>query len=243
MRTRTRYGGVGAEEWGGASTANITGFCGLELFQMKEHWGWGAGLHVTSYAERLKLDERSNSFTTYQYEHTVNAVDTSIMTIVDTVVVDGTTYYVTQTMNTTIYVVSTELDSLLNTEVTRQAVERVNRSRYVEVPIMGDAHTACGRWLFGVQAGPVLQFRSTSSVVLPLDGNGTPVDAGTLPVRSWNLGAIVRPYARYRITGAWSLGIEPFWRGQLMNALEGDTRSMRSSGIGANAALVYRFGQ
>ena len=76
---------------------------------------------------------------------------------------------------------------------------------------------------------------------MPSADNEGYVEFTDLPFREFILGYTARAYIRYRFNAAWSVGIEPAIRGQLMNSLGSDDLTRRASSKGVLLSLSYRL--
>ncbi len=241
MWTNTTYGGSAAGAFDGSITESTSPSLGLEWMHLRENWGYGIGLHAIRYAEKLSLDEQTSPHTELFYTHTFNPVDTTVLIVIDTVVVDSTTYYVTQGVNTTIYVMDTQVDSTTTTIVTREALERTNRVSYLEIPLLGDVHTAGARWRLGLRAGPTIGIMTSRQGALPVGPGGSLVALEDQPLTSVTIGYVARPYLRYMTSKGWSFGLEPCLRGQLFDTHEDGDLSRRSNAMGLMLGVGYRI--
>lgn len=241
MWTSTTYGGSAAGTFDGSVTHGTSPSLGLEWMHMRENWGYGLGLHSVRYAEKLNLDEQTSPHTELFYTHTFNPVDTTVLIVIDTVVVDSITYYVTQGVNTTIYVMDTQVDSTTTTIVTREALERTNRVSYLEIPLLGDVHTGGARWRLGLRAGPTFGIMTARQGALPVGPGGSLVALEDQPLTSLTIGYVARPYLRYMTPKGWSFGLEPCFRGQLFDTHEGEDLSRRSSAMGLMLGVGFRI--
>jgi hypothetical protein len=241
LQTRTTYDGASSDALEGLISSGSSPSFGLELMRMRQHWGIGFGVHFNSYTEQLRADEQYGSFDEIFYTHTLHPVDTTILTVIDTVVVDGATYYVTGSMNTTIWILDTEADTTTTTIVTREALERTNKVSYVEIPLLFDLHTSGSKWRFGLRAGPTLGLMTSRQGSLPIGPGGSFVSLEDQPLKTTTLGYVARPYVRYLIGDAWSFGLEPCIRGQLLDTDASDDLDRRSMGVGLMLGIGYRL--
>ncbi|MGV9012985.1 MAG: hypothetical protein ACOH13_10370, partial [Flavobacteriales bacterium] len=141
----TNYAGSNSAEWNaGISKENSLGI-GAELMHMGRNVGIGAGLHYSTYAERLRTDAIDRSTNTLHDFWYLNPVDTTILVITDTIPGTPPTYTGTST-NTTVNVLTQGTDTISTTQRIREARNEVNRASYLEVPILLDVHLVQGRW-------------------------------------------------------------------------------------------------
>ncbi|MCC7502396.1 MAG: hypothetical protein IT229_07685 [Flavobacteriales bacterium] len=238
--TSTYTGGTSAI-WGESLTGErSTGF-GLEVMHLDRHFGYGTGLHYTSYSEHISSPDKYADVTSYQDAFFLTAVDTTVLAVTDTIFQQGQYYYVTTPITTTIFVLDQTVDTVITNMRVQQAKEHVNSLSYLEVPLLLDAHTGKGHWSFGVRGGPTIGLLTGKRGSLPdnvLDGF---VDYADQSFRSYALGYVARAYMRYGFCSAWSVGIEPTIRGHFTDAYENYGLTRRSSGFGAMLSLSYKL--
>jgi hypothetical protein len=213
---------------------------GAELMHMGPHIGFGAGVHYSTYAERIDARELSMTETTFYDSNYFVPVDTTILVVHGTYF-NGQWYYQTHQLDTTINVLESGTFSNSNTYVRRVARERTNTLSYLEMPLLFDAHLVQGPWALGVRGGPtvgVLQGRRGSLPNEVLDGY---TELEEEAFRELVIGWTARAYIRYRFSDAWSIGLEPTARGQLFNGLEDDGLTRRSSAFGGFFSVNYRL--
>lgn len=237
--TSTNYRGERSTDW--ASTIGKAGSVafGAELMRQGEHFGIGAGLHYSTYVEQLNAeglkDELRTTVTTYE----LNGIDTTVMVVNGTVWINGQQYYMTQMLDTTIYVLVGTDSEVISNNVRRNALARSNRTSYLEIPLLFETHTRYGRWGFAVRGGPTLGIVQGRRGVLPTTSGYTDLDDEAFS--ELVLGYTVQGHVRYHLGVAWSVGIGPAIRGQLMNTLQSDQLQRRSHAIGAVIAIGYRL--
>jgi len=239
FNTSTRYRGERSTDW--ASTFGKAGSIafGAELMRQGEHVGFGAGLHYSTYVEQLNAeglkDELRTTVTTYQ----LNGIDTTVMVVNGTVWINGQQYYMTQMLDTTIYVLVGTDSEVISTNVRRNALARSNRTSYLEIPLLFDAHTRYGRWGFSLRGGPTLGILQGRRGVLPSTSGYT--DLNDEAFSELVLGYTLQGQVRYHLGEAWSVGVGPALRGQVMNTVQSDQLQRRSQAVGAVIAVDYRL--
>ncbi len=237
--TSTRYSGDRTTDW--ASTINKTRSVafGAELMRQGEHFGLGAGLHYTTYVEQLNAeslkDELRTTVTTYQ----LNGIDTTVLVVNGTVWISGQQYYMTQMLDTTIYVLVGTDSEVVSTNVRRNALARSNRTSYLEIPLLFEAHIRRGHWGFSLRGGPTLGIVQGRRGVLPTSSGY--IDLTDEAFSDIVLGYTIQGHIRYHFGEAWSLGIGPALRGQLSNSLQGDQLQRRANATGAVVTVGYRL--
>ncbi|MFZ1616218.1 MAG: hypothetical protein WAT41_02575, partial [Flavobacteriales bacterium] len=234
------YTGSNSAEWNaGISKENSLGI-GTELMHMGRNFGIGAGLHFSTYAERLRTDAIDRTTNTLHDFWYLNPVDTAILVITDTLPGTPPTYTGTST-NTTVNVLTQGTDTISTTQRIREARNEVNRASYLEVPILLDVHLVQGRWSFGLRGGPTVGLLTGRRGTLPAPDNEGYVAFADQPFRELIFGYTARAYVRYRFNAAWSVGVEPALRGQLMNSLGSGELERKASAKGVMLSLSYRL--
>ena len=239
FNTSTRYTGDRTTDW--ASTINKAGSLafGAEMMHQGEHFGLGAGLHYTSYVEQLNAeslkDELRTTVTTYQ----LDGIDTTVLVVNGTVWIGGQQYYMTQMLDTTIYVLVGTDSEVVATNVRRNALARSNRTSYLEIPLLFDAHIRRGHWGFALRGGPTLGIVQGRRGVLPTSNSYT--DLIDEAFSELVLGYTLQGHIRYHLGEAWSLGIGPALRGQFSNTLQSDQLQRRANAAGAVITVGYRL--
>ncbi|MBX2982073.1 MAG: hypothetical protein KF843_05360 [Flavobacteriales bacterium] len=236
----TTYSGSNSAEWNADIGKENNLGVGVELIHMGRNFGIGTGLHYGSYAERIRTDAIDANTTTLHNFWYLMPVDTMILVITDTL--PGTPPTFTGTSeNSTVNVLTQGTDTTTNSEHLRDARDQVNRVSYFEVPILLDAHLTQGRWMLGLRGGPTIGLLTGRRGAIPAPDNEGYVPFTDLPFRELTLGYTARAYVRYRFNAAWSVGIEPAMRGQLMNSLSSGDLERRSSALGVMMSLTYRL--
>lgn len=214
---------------------------GVELMRLGKHFGFGVGAHFTSYQEQLNVADLDRTHSAEQKHYFLVPHDTTVLIVVDTVVVGGITQYVTQHQQFTINVLVTTMDTIRTVEHVRTARVLENRVSYVEVPLLLDAHTTTGRWTFGLRGGPMIGFASDRRVVLPMEGGDGYAELQREAFRSTVFGYQARAYVRYRLAPKWYVGLEPGMRGQWGNGLKDDAISRTATALSGMLSLTYRL--
>lgn len=208
---------------------------------MGRNFGYGTGLHYGTYADRLRTPEAYRTVVNTSSSWALNYIDTTILVITGSTINDqGDTIYFGQNLNTTVGVLRMDMDSTFEQVRVREAREIINSTSYFEVPLLLDAHLVQGRWSLGFRGGPTVGMLTQRRGSIPAEGEGY-TDFNEVALRSWNFGWTARAYVRYRFNSAWSVGLEPAARGQLVDALEERGVTRRSSAIGCMISLSYRL--
>ncbi len=241
LRSTSRYSGGNSEDWNGSVDPLWTAGGGLEIMHMGRNFGIGTGLFLGSYSERINTDELTSSTLDIQRTWSFVPIDTTILFITDTVVQGSETIYVGEGVPMTINVLTSTNDTLVTETVQREAQVVENTVSYLEIPLLLDGHLVQGRWSLGVRGGPSLALLTKRRGSIPNASNDGYTPFTEQQFRELTLGYMLRGYVRYRFNAAWSVGLEPMLRGQLMNSLgEGDLSKMSSAG-GAMISLSYRL--
>ena len=240
--SNSTFTGGNSADWSNDVGRMSTGGAAAEVMHMGRHFGLGIGLHYGTYAERITLGELSSTTTTIDNFWFLVPVDTTLLFISDTINAGtDSSYYVGQSVPTTINVLAEGADTTSTTTVTRQARELVNRTRYLEVPLLFDVHLVQGPWSLGLRAGPTVGFLTGRTGALPNAANDGYTEFGDQAFREVMVGYTARAYIRYRWNDAWSIGLEPALRGQLMNSLGEGAIDRRSTAFGGMISLSYRL--
>ncbi len=214
---------------------------GAEMMHMGRNFGIGSGLHYGTYADRLITPEEYRTIISTNQTWSLIFVDTTVLVITGTFTdSSGQIFHTGQNVNITVGQLRSDLDSTLSSVRIREARERINRTSYFEVPLLLDAHLVQGRWSLGVRGGPTVGMLTQRNGSIPSDGEGY-TDFNDVAMRTWTLGWTARAYVRYRFNSAWSVGIEPAARGQLMDSFEEQGITRRSNAIGCMLSLSYRL--
>jgi len=238
--TTSRYQGARTQDW--SVTPERTASFGAEAVRMGRNFGYGIGLHYGTYADRLSTPEESRTDELLSRYWFFQAVDTTVLIITGTTTDSlGNTVHTGVNVPTTVQVLRSAFDTSYATTVVRQARTRINRTSYIEVPFLLDAHLVQGRWSIGVRGGPTIGMLTTRSGSLPSEGEGGYAELGEAEVRQVVFGWTARAYLRYRFNSAWTIGLEPSARGQFQDGVIGAAASRRSSGLGALLTLSYRL--
>jgi hypothetical protein len=240
LSTSTYSGGTSAA-WSEALTGQHAPAFGLEAMRMGRHFGFGTGLHYTTYAERYMQEAQFATATNYNDVFFLTPVDTTVLIVTDTVFQGGQVLYVTAPFTITINVLDQTIDTVTTTVQTQQARDQVNSLSYLEVPLLGDVHSAKGKWQFGVRGGPTIGLLTGRRGAVPDSQMDGLTDYADQPFRSYGFGYVARAYVRFSFCTAWSVGIEPMLRGHFTDAYEDYTLSRRSAGLGAMLSLSYRL--
>lgn len=238
----TRYAGPLSDDQGFTSQGLNSSMFGAELMHLGRRFGVGGGLYHSSYAERLSVKERDVTNMTISPYWYLMPVDTTILFITDTLPGTGDTVtYVGIPVSTTINVLTRSADTTTTTERLREAREIVNRTSYLEVAALFDAHLVQGRWSMGVRGGPTFGILSGRKGTLPKSTNDGYVPFEDEAFRELVIGYQARAYLRYRWNAAWSIGLEPMIGGQLVNGLASGDLDRRSMAWGGLISLSYRL--
>ncbi len=239
FNTTSTYGGGSSATWDVAPQRTFG--AGGELMHMGRNFGYGTGLHYGTYADRLRTPEAYRTVVNTSSSWALNYIDTTILVITGSTINDqGDTIYFGQNLNTTVGVLRMDMDSTFEQVRVREAREIINSTSYFEVPLLLDAHLVQGRWSLGFRGGPTVGMLTQRRGSIPAEGEGY-TDFNEVALRSWNFGWTARAYVRYRFNSAWSVGLEPAARGQLVDALEERGVTRRSSAIGCMISLSYRL--
>ena len=238
----TRYAGPLSDDQSVTSQGMNSGMVGAELMHMGRHFGVGGGVFYGSYTERLSVKERDVTTTIIRPYWYLMPVDTTILVITDTLPGSGDTLtYVGIPVETTVNVLARTADTTSTTARLREAREIVNRTSYVELAPLFDAHLVQGRWTVGVRGGPTFGLLSGRKGTLPNSTNDGYMPFEDQAFRELVIGYQARAYIRYRWNAAWSVGLEPMIGGQMMNGLAGGQLDRRSMAWGGMLSLSYRL--
>lgn len=238
FNTTSTYAGGSSSTWDVSD--QFTPAFGAEMMHMGRNFGIGSGLHYGTYADRLITPEEYRTVVTTNQVWSIILVDTTVLIITGTDTINGQVVHTGQNVDITVGQLRSDLDSTLSSVRVREASERINRTSYFEVPLLLDAHLVQGRWNFGVRGGPTVGMLTQRQGSIPSDGEGY-TDFNDVAMRTWTLGWTARAYVRYRFNSAWSVGIEPAARGQLMDSFEHQGVTRRSTAIGGMISLSYRL--
>lgn len=239
--TTSQFQGANSGDWSNTVSRQQGMSFGAELLHMGRNFGVGSGIHYSTYAEGIAVDAVSDTRTDVLRFWFLQPVDTMILFITDTMDQGGTPYYVGEPVNTTVNVLTQGFDTTTTTEQRRTARELYNRVSYVEIPLLLDAHLVQGRWSIGMRGGPTLGLLAGRRGALPNSSNDGYTEFSDQAFRELMIGYTARAYIRYRWNAAWSIGLEPAIRGQLMNSLDAGPLDRRSSAFGGMLSLSYRL--
>lgn len=240
--TSSEYTGDGTESWGASTERQTTSGFGLEgIWNLSDHFGIGAGAHISGYKERLSTEELSTTDQVLTNAYSWTSYDTLVLTVTGTDTIGAIVYNITELVPTTVYELDQTTDTSYVTTVSRPARTVTNTVSYVEVPLLFDAHTSCGRWVLGARGGPSLGFLTSRQGTVPGEVEGGYADFSDETFTSITFGCNARLYARYRLTRSWSVGVEPAWRQQLGNTFSSEEIQRRSNAVGAYFSLSYRI--
>lgn len=239
--TTSSFRGANSADWNSDVARQRTNSFGAEIMRMGSNFGVGLGLHYGSYAERIAVGEVSNTVTEIDRFWYLNPVQQTVLIITDTIVQGGEPYFVGESITTTVDVLTQGFDTTTTITQQRAARELYNRVNYLEIPLLLDAHLVQGRWSLGLRGGPTLSVLTGRSGYLPNNSNDGYTDFSDQAFRELVLGYTARAYIRYRWNAAWSIGLEPAIRGQLMNSLAEGPLERRSTALGGMLSLSYRL--
>ncbi|HMU14055.1 MAG: hypothetical protein JST41_03620 [Bacteroidetes bacterium] len=240
--TTGRYTGVDAESWPARTERQWTTDFGLEAVRnFGRHFAVGTGVHFSSYKERLITDEVSRTEQQLSTSYFWVAHDTMVTIVVGDTAINGATYHMTQLVPMTINELGVDTDTAYQTMVIRQRRSALNTVSYVELPLLLDAHTARGRWVFGLRGGPSVGLLTGRSGSLPDNSGEGYHTLNEVAFRELTVGWTARAYVRYRLSAGWSVGVEPTMRGQLFNSLRNADLDRRASAMGMMLSLSYRI--
>ncbi len=240
--TTSDYRGSGTETWKASTERQNTLGVGIEgVWNIGRYFALGIGAHHSSYKERLIAEELSRTDELRTNSYFWMPFDTIVLTVVDTVTIGATEYFVSELVPITINVLGIDTDTSYNTTVLRQRRSSTNTVHYIEFPLLLDAHTSCGRWVFGLRGGPTVGLLTSKQGMIPSASETGYSDLDERTFSTLNIGATARAYARYRLCSAWSIGVEPTWRQQLGNAFADPDVQRRGAAFGGYLSLSYRF--
>lgn len=238
--SKSHYAGSNSADWSGNISSEKSIGVGAELMHIGRNFGIGTGLYYGNYAERIRTDAIDVTTSTLHNYWYLTAVDTTVLVITDTVPGTPPTYTGTSG-NTTVHVLTQGTDTTTTSQHLRDARDQVNRVSYLEVPILLDVHLTQGRWMLGLRGGPTIGLLTGRRGAVPAPDNEGYLSFTDLPFRELTLGYTARAYVRYRFNAAWSVGVEPAMRGQLLNSLGNGDLVRRSSALGVMMSLTYRL--
>lgn len=234
------YRGNAASDWSVSPQLSVG--VGAEAMRMNRNLGIGFGLHHGSFADRLSTPEAIRTTIELDRYWYLTPVDTTLLVITDSAFNgEGQMEYYGFNVPATVMVIRSAYDTTATRLVIRQARQRVNRTSYIELPLLLDAHAVQGRWSIGVRGGPSIGLLTRRDISLPAEEGDGYADADPAAVRQWVLGWTARAYVRYRFNSAWSIGLEPALRGQFMDAVVQEGVARRSTAGGFVLSLSYRL--
>ena len=240
--TTAEYRGDGTETWKASTERQNTFGFGIEgVWNIGRHFGLGVGAHFSSYKERLIAEELSRTDEVLSNSYFWVQHDTMVLTVVGDTTIGATTYNITELVPMTINELGMDTDTSYSTTMLRQRRSATNTVNYIEVPLLLDAHTSCGRWVFGLRGGLTVGLLTSKQGSIPGDSETGYADLNERTFNAMTLGATARAYARYRLGSAWSIGVEPTWRQQLDNAFDDADVQRRGTAFGGYLSLSYRF--
>lgn len=237
--TRTHYSGERTKDWASIVDGGRTVMFGAELMRQGEHFGLGLGLHYTTYAERIEAQSLKDEFRSTVTNYHLQSIDTTLMIVNGSVWINGQQYYVTHMLDTTLHVLVGTEREVVSTTVRRNALTRSNRTNYLEIPLLFDAHLRRGTWSFALRGGPALGILQGRRGSLPTTSGYT--ELGEEAFSELVLGYTLQGHVRYHLGDLWSVGVGPAFRGQLTNSFQGEELHRRASAAGAVISVGYRL--
>lgn len=238
QRTSSRYASDRLS--GIASAPGQSPAFGAELVRMGRNVGFGIGLHHAAYNDRLNLPEQRSMAWEVTRRWFLQSVDTTILFITGTDTVGGQVVHTGFNVSTTVQVLASTYDTTAIARI-RAARAFSVRTSYLELPLLLDGHLVQGRWSLGIRGGPSLGLLTARNGSIPSESGEADAPLRDAAVRQWMVGWTARAYARYRFNAAWSVGVEPMARGQLIDAIDGPVLTRRSTAIGALLSLSCRL--
>lgn len=222
-------------------SSGLTPMFGADIMHMGTHFGIGGGVHYGTYAERIHTEDRTSTLVNIENYWYLQPIDTTFLLITDTIDIQGETYYVGVPQNITVNVLENGSDTTVITTHIRSGRDQMNRTNYLEVPLLADAHITQGRWMFGLRGGPMLGVLTGRRGAVPNAADDGYEEFADQAFRSLIVGYTARAYIRYRFNSAWSIGLEPAIKGQLLDTYSSGDLSRRSAGFGGSVSLSYRL--
>lgn len=241
MLSGTTYTGGYSAEWASDLKGEWTATGGAEVMHLGRNFGVGTGLYYTTYTDRSHIAARDLSTTVISDSSYFQANQVTLLYILGNVQINGQDYYVTESRDTVINVLVTTTTSSTSTIRLIDARDVVLQVSYFEIPLLLDAHVIQGPWAIGLRGGPTVGLLSGRKGMVPNSTFDGYEALGEQQFRSTVFGLTARAYIRYRWTNGWSVGLEPTWRGQLGNAMDGGELERRSSAVGALLSLSYHL--
>lgn len=213
---------------------------GAEIVRLGRNVGIGIGLHHAAYHDRLTLPEQRSMAWEVTRRWFLRSVDTTILFITGTDTVGGQVVHTGINVSTTVQVLASTYDTTAIARI-RTARALAVRTSYMELPLLLDGHLVQGRWSLGIRGGPSIGLLTARSGSLPSESGEADAPLRDAAVRQWMVGWTARAYVRYRFNAAWSVGVEPMARGQLIDAIDGPVLTRRSTAVGALLSLGFRL--
>jgi len=239
FHTRTRYTGSATDDWATDHAGSTTFGWGAELMRMGDHFGVGVGLHLLTYAEDMHSRDLRRSWTEHIFTWQLQGVDTTLLQVTGTTVINGQVYQVTQSVDTTVLVLVSSTGTVAHEDVQRTALEQRNRTSYLEIPLLLEARTGVGRWEFAVRGGPTVGALRGRRGLLP--GSTGYTDMHEADFRALVLGWTAHGVVRFRLGERWTMGAGPALRGQLFNTLDGTDLVRRSTAWGGQFSVGWQL--
>ncbi|MCB0794877.1 MAG: hypothetical protein KDB88_09080 [Flavobacteriales bacterium] len=225
----------------GESNGPRSNVFGFEAMRMGPRFGWGIGLYYTCFGERMTTVDRFQDYSELRTNYFLTPVQVTLPAVVGSFVQNGQTFYITQPIDTTLFVLGSELDTVTTTQRTLEARTWTNTLCYVELPLMGDVHTRFNKWELGVRGGPSIGLLTSARGEVPNNEQNGYDDLADRNLRSVQLGLDLRAYLRYRFLPNWSIGIEPGYRTRFLNVFAEDGADRRISSYGASLSINFRL--
>lgn len=203
------------------------------------HFGFGLGLHHVTYAEQLEAQTLQDEHRAWVTDYHLDPVDTTLLIVNGTVWVNGQQYHSTYLLDTTVYVLTGTMREEVSTNMRRNGLARRNRTSYLEIPLLFEAHTRRGPWSFALRGGPTLGILQGRRGVLPTTTGYT--DLKDEAFHELVPGYTLQGHVRYHFAQVWSIGVGPAIRGQLMNSTQREGLQRRSNATGAVISVGLRL--
>ncbi len=240
MFTTSHYSGPLSQDWNSTIEPQQTLASGVEIMRMGRNFGIGSGLHYSTYAERIITQQLDRSESAEHHYYFLSPVDTTLLIITDSTFVNGEWYYTGESIYTTVHVLDEGYETITTNTRVRDARDQVNRTSYLEIPLLLDAHLTQGRWSLGLRGGPTLGVLTMHRGSVPHTDAGY-LDLADQDLRSLVIGYTARAYIRHRFNAGWSIGLEPMIGGHLMNSFADDALVRKPSSFGGMLSLTYRI--
>ena len=239
--TDTRIGGLVPQPWMDNVQGSNTSLFGLEVMRQYRHFGWGTGLHYSTYGESFDVGpEYLTTSETNKYWF-LTPVDTTIWIITDSVANGNGYTYIGYSEERTIQVLQSETETLTTTEQLRDARRIENTVSYFEIPVFADVHAGRGKWIVGLRGGPTLGKLVQRTGAMPnAEGTGY-VDFGNTIFREFVPGYSLRAYVDYKIGLRWSVGLQAGRKGIFGNTLVNSPYTRNTSAWGGMVGVSYMF--